>query len=44
MKSHAVDLEALISHRFNLRDYEQAFRLMHEKLEPYCKVMFVMDD
>ena len=44
MKSHAVDLEALISHRFKLRDYEQAFRLMHEKLEPYCKVMFVMDD
>lgn len=44
MQFHALDVEALITHRFRLDDYEQAFRLMHEKQEMYCKVMFMMGD
>ena len=36
-----IDVEPLITHTFALSEYEQAFSLMREKKEPYCKVMFV---
>ena len=43
MQNKSIDLKSLITHRFVLRDYRQAFSMMHEKKEMYCKVMFVMD-
>lgn len=42
MRDKVIDVEPLITHRFRLRDYREAFRIMHEKTEMYCKVMFVM--
>ena len=44
MKDGVIDPEALITHVFALKDYEKAFQIMHEKTEPYCKVMFTMDE
>ena len=44
MKDRVIDPEALITHVFGLKDYEKAFQIMHEKTEPYCKVMFTMDE
>ena len=44
MRDKILDPEALITHTFALSEYERAFKVMHEKLEPYCKVMFVMDE
>ena len=41
MEAKVLDLESLITHTFSLADYKQAFSLMQEKKEPYCKVMFV---
>lgn len=35
-------LRPLITHRFSLDKYQEAFRLMYERREMYCKVMFVM--
>ena len=43
MKNKALELDSLITHRFALHDYEQAFSVMHEKTELYCKVMFLMN-
>ena len=37
----AESLKSLITHRFSLAEYEEAFQLMHERKEMYCKVMFV---
>ena len=42
MENHAIDLKSIITHRFALADYAQAFALMHEKRECYGKVMFVL--
>lgn len=44
MKDRVIDPEALITHVFELKDYKKAFQIMHEKTEPYCKVMFTMDE
>lgn len=44
IKGGRLDPAALITHRYSLNDYEKAFALMHEKREPYLKVMFVMGD
>lgn len=44
MQAGKLDLEPLITHRFSLRDYQQAFALMHEKKEPYLKVMLTIGD
>ena len=41
MRSHAVDAEALVTHAFRFGDYEEAFALVHDKKEMYCKVLFV---
>ena len=42
MQDKKLNLEALITHRFSLAEYKEAFALMHERRELYCKVMFVM--
>lgn len=42
MQSGILQPEKLITHRFRLSEYKKAFDLMHEKQEPYLKVMFVM--
>ena len=42
MKSGILDLEPLITHRFSLSEYNEAFTLMHEKREPYLKVMLLI--
>ncbi|WP_026766433.1 galactitol-1-phosphate 5-dehydrogenase [Selenomonas ruminantium] len=41
MQDGRLNLKPLITHRFLLAEYEKAFALMHERLEMYCKVMFV---
>ena len=41
MGERKIDLLPLITHRFPLEQYQAAFRLMHERREMYCKVMFV---
>ena len=42
MQDKRLDLKSLITHRFSLGEYKEAFSLMHERREMYCKVMFVM--
>ena len=42
MQDKRLDLKSLITHRFSLAEYQEAFDLMHERREMYCKVMFVM--
>ena len=42
MQDKRLDLKNLITHRFSLANYKEAFSLMHERREIYCKVMFVM--
>ena len=42
MQDKRLDLKSLITHRFSLSGYKDAFSLMHERREMYCKVMFVM--
>lgn len=42
MEDKRLDLKSLITHRFSLAEYQEAFSLMHERREMYCKVMFVM--
>ncbi|MBE6102969.1 MAG: galactitol-1-phosphate 5-dehydrogenase [Selenomonas ruminantium] len=42
MQDKRLDLKSLITHRFSLAEYQEAFSLMHERREMYCKVMFVM--
>ena len=42
MQDGRLDLKRLITHRFSLADYQEAFTLIHERREMYCKVMFVM--
>ncbi len=42
MQDKRLDLKHLITHRFSLDEYKEAFSLMHERREMYCKVMFVM--
>ena len=42
MQSGILQPEKLITHRFSLSEYKKAFDLMHEKQEPYLKVMFVL--
>ena len=41
MRSHAVDAEALVTHAFPFEKYEEAFSLLHDKKEMYCKALFV---
>ena len=42
MQDKRLDLKSLITHRFSLAEYQEAFSLMRERREMYCKVMFVM--
>ena len=42
MQEKQIDLRPLITLRFTLDKYQEAFHLMHERREMYCKVMFVM--
>lgn len=42
MREKKLDLLPLITHRFSLEEYQEAFRLMWERKEMYCKVMFMM--
>lgn len=42
MQNQRLDLKSLITHRFSLAQYKEAFSLMHERKEMYCKVIFVM--
>ena len=42
MHEKKIHLLSLITHRFPLEKYREAFRLMHDRKEMYCKVMFVM--
>ena len=42
MQDQRLDLQNLITHRFSLAEYKEAFSLMRERREMYCKVMFVM--
>ncbi len=42
MQDKRLELEKLITHRFSLAEYKEAFSLMNERREMYCKVMFVM--
>lgn len=42
MANHSLELKKIITHRFALKDYQQAFALMHEKRECYGKVMFIL--
>lgn len=44
MRDKIIDPEALITHTFPLEEYEKAFSIMRDKTEPYCKVMFTMDE
>ena len=41
MKVGTLNLKPLITHRFGLAEYAQAFDLMKERREMFCKVMFV---
>ncbi|WP_196604813.1 galactitol-1-phosphate 5-dehydrogenase [Pectinatus haikarae] len=41
MEDGRISVEMLISHKFNFKEFKQAFSLMHEKKESYCKVMFI---
>ena len=41
MRSRAIDAEALVTHTFSFEDFEEAFSLVREKKEMYCKVLFV---
>ena len=41
MQKKTLDAEALITHEFALDQYEEAFSIMRDKKELYCKVMFV---
>ncbi|MBR3624358.1 MAG: zinc-binding dehydrogenase, partial [Selenomonadaceae bacterium] len=41
MKEGKLKVKPLITHRFGLAEYEQAFDLMKERREMFCKVMFV---
>ena len=41
MQDKRLDLKSLITHKFSLDEYQEAFSLMHERREMYCKVMFV---
>ena len=42
MQDKRLDLKSLITHRYALAEYREAFSLMHGRREMYCKVMFVM--
>ncbi|SDP36226.1 galactitol-1-phosphate 5-dehydrogenase [Selenomonas ruminantium] len=42
MHDKRLDLKSLITHRYALAEYKEAFSLMHERREMYCKVMFVL--
>ncbi len=42
MQTGVLDLEPLITHRFPLARFKEAFSLMHEKKESYLKVMLTM--
>lgn len=44
MSKGDLNMEALITHTFSLAEYKNAFSLMYEKKEPYCKVMFVAEE
>lgn len=41
MRSRSVDAEALVTQTFSFEEHEKAFRLLHDRSEMYCKVMFV---
>ena len=43
MQRGILKLKPLITHRFDLKDYQEAFELMRDKKELYIKVMFVLD-
>jgi threonine dehydrogenase-like Zn-dependent dehydrogenase len=42
MEHGEIQPERLITHRFPLAEYQQAFELMRDKRELYGKVMLVM--
>ena len=41
MHEKKLDLLPLITQRFSLEQYQEAFWMMHERREMYCKVMFL---
>ena len=41
MQTKQINVLPLITHKFLLKDYEKAFKIMREKQEMYCKVMFI---
>ena len=42
MQDKRLDLRSLVTHKFALDEHQEAFSLMRERREMYCKVMFVM--
>lgn len=44
MKNGELKLESLITHKFLLGDYKQAFELMRDKKEMYIKVMLLLGE
>lgn len=44
MQSGVLNMNNIITHRFSLDMYEEAFSLMRNKKEPYLKVMFRIGD
>ena len=42
MQDKQLELKNLITHKFSLAEYKEAFSLIHERKEMYCKVMFMM--
>ena len=42
MQDKRLDLKSLITHRFSFAKYKEAFSLIHERREMYCKVMFLL--
>lgn len=43
MQNGVLQLDALITDKYKLSEYEAAFALMHERKKPYLKVMFTLD-
>ncbi len=41
MQEKKLEVKPLITHRFSLEEYKEAFRLMHDRKAMYVKVMFV---
>lgn len=44
MQCKQLDVLPLITHEFTLAQYKEAFSIMREKKELYCKIMFVIEE